>query len=54
MKESKAMKELHKIRENMSKLSTKELLKELAETREEFKNIISASESKARKIEIKV
>ena len=54
MREPKAMRELHKIREKMSKLSAKELLKELTETREKFKDIIAACESKAKKLEIKV
>ena len=53
-KEPKAMRELHKIREKMSKMSVKELLKELEETREKFKDIIAANESKAKKIEVKV
>lgn len=54
MKEPKAMQELHRIREKMSKLSKEELLKELAETRGEFKDIIAACESKAKKLVIKV
>lgn len=54
MKNSKTMKELHKIREKMSKLSDKEQLKLLEETRKKYKDIISASEIKAKKIEIKV
>ena len=53
-KEPKAMKELHRIREKMSKMSDKELLKELEETRKKYKDIISASELKAKKIVIKV
>ena len=54
MKEPKAMKELHKIREKMSKLSRDEFLKELEETREKFKDVIAACEAKAKKIELKV
>ena len=54
MREPKAMKELHKIREKMSKLSREELLKELEETREKFKDVIVANEAKAKKLEIKV
>ena len=54
MKEPKAMRELHKIREKMSKLSKEELLEELAITREKYKDIIAASEAKAKKLEIKV
>ena len=54
MREPKAMRELHKIREKMSKLSRKELLKELEETREKFKDIIAANESKSKKIEVKI
>lgn len=54
MKEPKTMRELHKKREKMSKLSKEELLKELAETREEFKDIIAANEAKSKKIEVKV
>ena len=52
--EPKAMKELHKIREKMSKLSAKDLLKELEDTREKFKDIIAANEAKSKKIELKV
>lgn len=54
MREPKTMRELHKIREKMSKLSREELLKELEETREKFKDIIAANEAKSKKIEIKV
>ena len=54
MKEPKAMQELHKIREKMSKLSKKELLKELECTREKFKDIIATNEAKSKKIELKV
>ena len=54
MKEPKALKELHKIRESMSKLSREEMLKELEETRRKFKDIISACEAKAKRIELKV
>ena len=54
MKEPKAMKELHKIREKMSKLSKQELLKELEATREKFKDIMAANAAKSKKIEIKV
>ena len=54
MKEPKSMQELHKIREKMSKLSDKELLKESEKAREKYKDIIAACESKAKKIEIKV
>ena len=54
MREPKAMKELHRIREKMSKLSDKELLQELEETRKKYKETISVSESKAKKIEVKV
>jgi len=54
MKEPKAMRELHKIREKMSKLSDKELLKESEAAREKYKDIIAACEAKAKKIEIKV
>lgn len=54
MNEPKAMKELHKIREKMSKLPEKELLKELEETREKFKEIIAANNAKSKKIELKV
>ena len=53
-KEPKAMKELHRIRERMSKLSKEELLKELEETRKKYKDLIYVSESKAKKIEVKV
>lgn len=52
--EPKAMKELHKIREKMSKLSVKELLKELEETRKKFNGIIAANETKSKKIELRV
>jgi len=52
MKEPKTMRELHKIREKMSKLSNEELLKELAETREKYKDIIETCESKVKKLEI--
>ena len=54
MREPKAMKELHKIREKMSKLSDRELLKSLEGTRIKYKDIISASELKTKKIEVKV
>lgn len=54
MKKTKAMDELHKIREEMSRLSDKELLKELEETREKFKDVIAANDAKSKKIEIKV
>ena len=54
MKKSKTMDELHKIREKMSKLSREELLKELEETREKFKDVIVANDAKSKKIEIKV
>lgn len=54
MRESKSMKELHKIRESMSKLSREELLRELEKTREKFKDVIAANEAKSKKIEIKV
>jgi len=54
MKEPKAMRELHKIREKMSKLSDKEMLKELERVREKYKDIIEACEAKAKKIEVRV
>ena len=54
MKEPKAMRELHKIREKMSKLSREELLAELKATREKYKDVIEKCEAKARKIEVKV
>ena len=54
MREPKAMKELHKIREKMSKLSREELLKELEETREKYKDIIATNEAKSKKILVKV
>ena len=54
MKTSKATKELHKIREKMSKLSDEELLKKSEATRERYKDIIATCESKAKKLEIKV
>lgn len=54
MRESKAMRELHKIRENMSKMSDEELLKESERAREKYKDVIEKCESKAKKIEVKV
>ena len=56
MKESKTMRELHKIRERMSKMSNKELLEASEKVREKYKDIIEACEAKAksRKIEVKV
>ncbi|MBI1936090.1 hypothetical protein HYS31_06635 [Candidatus Woesearchaeota archaeon] len=54
MKEPKAMRELHDIREKMSKLSDKELLEELKSTREKFKDIITESAAKSKKIEVKI
>ena len=53
MKQPKAMKEIHKIREKMSKLTTKELLQELKQTREEFKEEIKVNDAKSKKIEVK-
>ena len=53
MREPKAMRELHKIREKMSKLSDKELLNESEKAREKYKDIITVCESKTKKIEIK-
>lgn len=54
MREPKAMRELHKIREKMAKLSDKELLEESEKVRERYKDIIATCESKAKKIELKV
>lgn len=54
MKESKILKELHAIREKMSKLSDAELLKELEDTRHKYKDYISECEHKSRKLEVGV
>jgi len=54
MKEPKAMRELHKIREKMSKMSDEEFLKESERAREKYKDIIEKCETKAKKIEVKV
>lgn len=42
MKESKIMRNLHKIRENMHKMSRKEFSKSLAASREEYKKLKEA------------
>jgi len=43
MKESRVMKELHKIREKMSKLSRKEFEKGLIKAREEYEKLVNLS-----------
>lgn len=48
------MRELHRIREKMSKMSDEELLKESERAREKCKDIIEKCEAKAKKIEVKV
>jgi len=52
--EPKAMRELHKIREKMSKMSDEEFLKESERAREKYKDTIEKCETKAKKIEVKV
>ncbi len=40
MKEPKVMKEIHKIRENMSRLSNKEFNKRMEKARDEYKKMM--------------
>ena len=42
MKEPKAMEEIHKIREKMSKMSYEELEKELESVRQKYKDIMAS------------
>ncbi len=54
MKEPKALRELHDIREKMSKFSDEELLKDSDAIREKYKDIIASCELKAKKLEIEI
>ena len=54
MKEPKALKEIHDIREKMSKMSDEELLEDLKKTREKYKDLIYETEHKPKKIELTV
>lgn len=45
MKESKALRELHKIREEMSKMSKEEFYESLKKASEEFKDLIKRTTS---------